>query len=280
MKTAPNDTKKVFWKMGSCSRTFCYLLNRKFGHQMDTEERAADPLAGGIMLRGHQCGMLWGAVLSAGAEAQRRYGDRGQAIAAAISGARRIAMSFEQRAKSTRCRDITGCDMTNPLGMTRYIIGIFLHGVVNSRCFNLAEAWTQESIDAAKIGLSTIPDGTSSEPQSCASLVVEKMGGSACEQVMVAGFAGGIGLSGNGCGALGAAIWMKTLRWCRQHPDTTPPMFQNQPGAGTLKAFCAETASEFQCEKLCGRKFASINDHSEHLKNGGCGRLIDVLATA
>lgn len=31
------------------------------------------------------------------------------------------------------------------------------------------------------------------------------------EALMVAGFARGLGLSGNGCGALGAAIWKTTL---------------------------------------------------------------------
>ncbi len=33
------------------------------------------------------------------------------------------------------------------------------------------------------------------------------------ESIMVAGFAGGIGLSYNGCGALGAALWYKMLNW-------------------------------------------------------------------
>ena len=57
-KTAHQDTKKIFLKLGTCSRTFFYILNRKFGYPSETEERAADPLAGGLMQTGHQCGML------------------------------------------------------------------------------------------------------------------------------------------------------------------------------------------------------------------------------
>ena len=47
---------------------------------------------------------------------------------------------------------------------------------------------------------------------SCASEVVKKMGTSNEEIVMVAGFAGGLGLSGSACGVLSAVISIKTLR--------------------------------------------------------------------
>ena len=57
MKTT-QDAKKLFRECGTCSQTFGHLLNRKFGYPKETEERALDPLAGGIMNTGHQCGML------------------------------------------------------------------------------------------------------------------------------------------------------------------------------------------------------------------------------
>lgn len=43
-----NDARKIFKKLGSCSHTFFYILNREYGHPKRIEERAADPLAGGI----------------------------------------------------------------------------------------------------------------------------------------------------------------------------------------------------------------------------------------
>ena len=76
---------------------------------------------------------------------------------------------------------------------------------------------------AAGEGLAGAMTGLPGRPLSCASEVAGKMGASDEEMTMVAGFAGGIGLSGNACGALGAAIWMKTLAWCREHPGKTPP---------------------------------------------------------
>ena len=47
-----------------------------------------------------------------------------------------------------------------------------------------------------------------SPPVSCAAMLAQKMGVSDMHTVMAAGFAGGIGLSGGACGALGAAIWI------------------------------------------------------------------------
>lgn len=52
--------KRTFIKKGTCSRTFFYLLDREFGYPLDDEEKAVDPLAGGILQQGYQCGMLWG----------------------------------------------------------------------------------------------------------------------------------------------------------------------------------------------------------------------------
>ncbi len=34
----------------------------------------------------------------------------------------------------------------------------------------------------------------------------------------------------------------------------------------------------FECLKICGQRFATIDDHSEFIKNGGCSELIDALA--
>ena len=116
------------------------------------------------------------------------------------------------------------------------------------------------------------------QPVSCASEVAKKMGASDEEQVMVAGFAGGLGLSGNACGALSAAIWINTLSWCRKNPGKTPPFFNNPNAKRVLKAFYEVTDSEILCTKISGQHFKTVNDHSEFIKNGGCEKLIDALA--
>ncbi len=272
MKTKKNDTKKVFAKCGMCSHTFYYLLNREFGFHKENEERASDPLAGGIIGHGHQCGMLWGATLAAGAEAHRRNKNPQHAVAAAVGAAQHIVEAFTKRTKSTDCRYITGCNLRNVFGMAKYLVT----GKTFS-CFNLAEDWTFEAIDSAKEGLLRQQTGLS-QAKSCACEVARKMGASDEEAITVAGLAGGIGLSGNACGALGAAIWMKTLAWCRKNPGKSPPYFKNTAVKKSLRAFGAETGSEFLCQRICGRKFKTIDEHTGFIQNGGCAKLIDILA--
>ncbi|UCH15140.1 MAG: hypothetical protein JSV22_04030, partial [Bacteroidales bacterium] len=89
-ETYPGDTKKIFAKCGTCSQTFFCILNREFGHPKKTEELASDPLAGGIMSKQYQCGMLWGSALAAGAESYRRFSDHNQAINRAIISTQNI----------------------------------------------------------------------------------------------------------------------------------------------------------------------------------------------
>jgi hypothetical protein len=269
------DTKKIFLKLGTCSRTFCYLLNREFGCPMETGERAADPLAGGIMQRGHQCGMLWGSALAAGAESFRRHNDRGQAIAAAITATQRLVESFSKRTKSVNCRDITGYDLTKKIDLAKLMLKFFLF---IRPCFELAEQWAPEAIQAVSTELSSELTGLTQTPVSCASEVAKKMGASDAEMVMVAGFAGGLGLSGNGCGALAAAIWMRSLDWCGKNPGKSA--YNNPYAKNTLKAFYGATDSEFLCHKIIGQYFKTINDHTEFIKNGGCEKLINTLARA
>lgn len=273
-KKVRRDFKSVFMKKGTCSQALFYILNREFGYLKENEERASDPLAGGIMQRGHQCGMLWGSALAAGAESFRRRGDnREQAIGMAIMATQNLMESFTKRTNTANCREITGCDWKSPLSIAKY----FLTGRIFT-CFNLAAKWAPEAIRAAAEGLSPDQMALSEQPISCASEVVKKMGASDEEMVLVAGFAGGIGLSGNACGALGAAIWMHTLIWCKKHPGKTPPYFNSPNTKNTLKAFDEATNAEILCHKIAGRYFKTIGEHSEFIKNNGCDKLLQVLA--
>ncbi len=275
-KTVPQDTKQIFAQCGACSHTFFYLLNREFGYPKDAEERASDVLAGGLM-NGHQCGMLWGSALAVGAESYRRNYDRGQAVA--ISATQRLVDSFSRRAGSVNCRDIVGCDLSDRFGIAKLLLKMLLQGGMNnSVCFNLAEAWAPEAIQSAADGLSCEEPDCGQAPVSCAAEVARKMGASDEELVTVAGLAGGIGLSGNACGALGAAFWMNTLAWCREHPGETPPSYNRMNTTRLLTAFKAATGGEFLCREIVGRRFESVSDHSEYIRNGGCGALIGLLA--
>lgn len=272
-----NDAKKVFKEKGTCSQTFAYLLNREFGYNKASEERATDPMAGGLMLKGHQCGMLWGASLAVGAEAYRRSQNSDEAIRLAIIATQKLLESFSKRTNTINCRDITHSNMDSFFGLTKYMIKTMLQGMNNSTCFNLAENWLPEAIQSAKEGLSQ--EATFSKTQkaiSCATEVAKKMGATDEEQIIVAGFAGGLGLSGNACGALSTAIWLNSLKWVKENPDKSA--FKNKNAKAALKVFNTETNSEMLCQNLCQQQFKSVEEHTQFIKNGGCSKLIETLA--
>ena len=255
-KTIPQDTKKLFWTK-ACSGAYFCILNREFGYPKEVEERASESLAS-LMYTGNQCGMLWGASLAVGAESFRKHDNLNQAIGVAITTTRSLVESFSKRTKSANCREITRCDFSRNfiLGPVKYFItGKFI------TCSNLGGRWVLEAIQIATEGLSHEHTDRPQQPISCASEVVKKMGASEEEMVMVAGFAGGLGLSGNGCGALGAAIWMHTLARCREGKST----FSNPDAKNTLQAFYSATDSKMLCHEICGQRFATIADHTDFI---------------
>jgi C_GCAxxG_C_C family probable redox protein len=272
------NPRKIFWKCGACSHAMFHLLNHEFDNVKLQEEKASDLLAGGIAQKGHQCGMLWGGALAIGAESFRRYDDKNLAIASAINASKLLVNSFERRTRAVNCRDISKVDWENKLDFTIYMLKTIAQGFVFSPCFNLIVKWTPEAVQAANKGLAE--KIILNQPcLSCSTEVLNKMGATAEESIMVAGFAGGIGLSGNACGALSAVMWYKMLDWGKKNPGKSPAMFNNQDAKKVLRAFYIQTDSEMLCNKICSKIFNTIDEHSEYIKNGGCNNLLEALAT-
>lgn len=224
------------------------------------------------MQKGYQCGMLWGSSLAVGTESFRRYGNSGQAIVFAIEGTQHIMESFVNRTGSANCCDVTGCDFKSKFSILKYMItGKFLS------CFRLAGKWAPEAIQSARDGFSREHSELPEKPLSCASEVIGKMGASDEEIIMVSGFAGGLGLSGNGCGALAAAVWLKTLKLVREQ-DKPKSLMSNPITHKMLDKFYAATGYEMLCHKITDRRFRTVDEHTEFINNGGCEKLINALA--
>jgi hypothetical protein len=94
---------------------------------------------------------------------------------------------------------------------------------------------------------------------------------------MAAGLAGGIGLCGGACGALGAAIWMREMR--KREGEEKIQLRMNDPDIlALIDRFLTQTDYQFECSEIVGRKFTDVADHAGHLREGGCSELIDALA--
>lgn len=273
------NPRKVFLKCGACSHAMFHLLNHEFGNVKPLEEKASDMLAGGIAQKGYQCGMIWGSTLAIGTEAYRKYKDKNNAIALTIDTSKLLLDSFSKRAKAVNCRNIAKVDWDNKFQLVVYLMKTFAQGLIFSPCFNLLVKWTPEAIQTAKDGMSEKGNYTQS-CVCCSTEVVKKMGGTEEESIMVAGFAGGIGLSGNACGALAAAIWYKMLETGKNNPEKSQPLFNNPRVKRILTAFYTQTNSEMLCKNISKKNFNSIDEHSQYVREGGCKNIIDALAIA
>jgi hypothetical protein len=264
-------TKRTFLKQGTCSRTFFHILNREFKNPKPIHEQAVDPLAGGIAQNGYQCGMLWGATLGVGNESYRRITNPNIAIGVAIRTTQKIHESFVEYAKSPNCEEITNTVWKKRFSILKYMIT----GKMVT-CFKLAGRWAPFAIKVTKEGLAQDQSDLPTNTTSCASETIRRMGGSEEEAVMVAGFAGGIGLSGNACGALAATIWKSTLE--RVKSNTYKYSISDPKIEKIINAFYSVTDYEMECSKICGRKFANVAEHSDYIRNGGCEKVISMLA--
>lgn len=110
---------------------------------------------------------------------------------------------------------------------------------------------------------------------SCAAAVARKLGAGDLHATMVSGFAGGLGLCGGACGALGAALWILGMRIGESKGGKVgynDPRIQE-----VIDRFQRHTAFRFECSQVAGRSFQSVADHSAYLRNGGCQEVMAVL---
>jgi hypothetical protein len=251
------------------------VVDASFDHPLKYEEHASAPLAGGIMMHGYQCGMLWGAALAAGARADQLHGPGSQAETAAIIASQRLVESFRARTKNEiDCSEVTHMNWQEA-NQVLPILKFFIKGGP-AYCFRMAAGYAPEAYNEINNTFLENQFEVPSSPISCATMLAEKMGVSEMHALMAAGLAGGIGLSGGGCGALGAAIWIITM----DSGDIVMDGFEyKHPKAQALiDRFIKTTDYEFECSAIVGREFEDVGDHAAYLRDGGCSNIIEALA--
>ena len=266
-------TVRTFLKVGTCSEALCNVLDHAFDQASPPEERASLPLAGGIMQHGFQCGMIWGATLAAGARAYRLLGAGGRAETQAVQAAVRLVAAFRASNASIDCVDLTGIDKSST-GLQMFMYFLVRGGTVG--CLRRAAHYAPVARATIETALSEEPADVPASPVSCAAMLAKRMGASDLQTVMAAGFAGGIGLSGGACGALGAAVWMISLQRFDERAGKVE--YKNPRALAAVDAFSKCTDCTFECSRLVGRTFEDVSDHAEYLRRGGCAEILDTLA--
>ena len=230
------------------------------------------PLAGG-MQQGYQCGMLWGAALAAGARAYRLWGPGPQAETGAVIAAQQAVEAFRARTGEINCAEIVALNWKAP--SKKSILKFILKGGPIG-CFRLAADYAPIAYNAIDSALSNQPIEPLAPPISCAAMLAQKMGASDQHTVMAAGLAGGIGLSGGACGALGAAIWLIGIK--NGEKENGKVNYSDPAIPAAIERFLESADYEFECAKIVGRNFENAADHAAYVREGGCARIIEALA--
>ena len=265
-----------FLKEGACSNALFSVMNRAFEHPMRSEQTASMPLAGGIMQHGYQCGMVWGAAFASGAEAHRRFGAGPLAETKAIVAAKKLIEAF--RADNDGHRDCYEITELNKRSTTWQMVTYFMLKGGTIGCFRRAARFAPPAYRAINAAFADEASEPPAAPVSCAAELVRKMGGSELHATTAAGLAGGIGLSGGGCGALGAAIWLKGYN--RLAAGERQIDYRDPRTAELVERFIKATDYEFECPKIAGRPFETVADHAAFVQGGGCAKVLELLAAA
>jgi hypothetical protein len=223
---------------------------------------------------GYQCGMLWGAALAAGAQAYRIFGPGPHAETGAIIATQRLVEAFRAHTNDEiNCLEITELNFRGKI-QALPIIKFFLRGgpII---CLRMSARYAKDAFSGINAVFSNEHIVADSSPVSCTAILAQKMGASDMHTVMAAGFAGGIGLSGGACGALGAAIWITNMN----RPGEVIGFNYSETWVGNvIEQFLESADHAFECAEVVGRKFESIDDHADYLCAGGCSEVIEALA--
>jgi hypothetical protein len=250
------------------------VVNGAYNQEMRREERAVASLAGGIMTQGYQCGQLWGAALAAGAQAHRLYGPSSQGEAAAVAATQRLVQAFNADYEAINCSELTELSWKNL--QTQDVLRYIATGRILN-CFKMSGGFAQTTYEEISAALAAPSPEAPAPPVSCGSLLAQRMGASVLHQTMAAGFAGGIGLSGGGCGALGAAIWLISMQEIEE--GSFKLNMESPRSQAAIERYLQSADYQFECAAVVGRKFDDVHDHAAYLRSGGCAGIIEALVT-
>jgi hypothetical protein len=274
----------------SCSEMALTILNAAAELEWKELEEASDPLCAGLVAEmDGACGVLWGASLAAGVRARARIPDQHVARAATLASTIDMVSAYRHAGHPLDCAEVTGMGAWN---FARYMVKGNLG--VCSRLFSglgpELHAIIDRTIDEYHVRASAAPCrncAAEAYDRVCASIGFPSDGAGA----VAAGFAGGLGLSGNACGALAAAILAVSMKYFTERGRPKHSMIRSDLqglflGIGWMRP-SMEVARRFRsrfggktCASIAGRTFASADELSAHLGTGRCEPVLEEVATA
>ncbi len=194
----------------SCTEPMLVLLNSASDTPKKILEEAIDPFSAGVLSEMDGiCGVYWAAAVAAGIRSSISNNESPVAAVKTLTAVQAVMSLNKHSEKSIRCGDLTGLDRWN---LSAFIAGgnvkkchdrlarsaMPFHWVIDQ---NLAEFQNVDTpcMNCAVMAYSRVVDILEIQTET--------------DPVVAAGFAGGLGLSGNVCGALAATLLASGVKY-------------------------------------------------------------------
>jgi hypothetical protein len=285
-KISRDLAKYWFLRCVACSEASMTTQMCGFGFEEQVYEQAIHAFSGGFMHRGHACGLLTGVVLAAGFVAQQRFKDDKSKSGAILHTAVELAREFPEYSGFLNCREITEKDLTKLGGRLSY----YREGL-GKMCGRLHLKWAPRAQEL--IEKSLMDYKPKSPCANCAVRTMQELGASTrletWEPTLMAGFAGGIGLSGNVCAALASGVYSMTTNYqISRRKKKRDSQFRGSVEEltgknyrGTLTNFWLKFTEHFGsvlCIDIIDRHFENVEDHASFVDQGGCENVINFVS--
>jgi hypothetical protein len=287
-KLEAGPVKRELLRRFSCSETMLTVLDRAAGLTWKELEEASDPLCAGIVAElDSACGALWGAALAAGVRARHRIMDRDEACRTALEATRRVMEAYARKGRPLDCGEL--------LGQKKWsFLQFMMRGNLRKCQGQLSELAPEfhELLEQTIVESRQHPrGGKARQAENCAVEAFRRVSSaiglkSDGYEVVAAGLAGGLGLSGNACGALAAAVLAVSLKYFQERNRPKHSMIRSllqgvQVGVGWMepsKQISRGFRSRFGtklCAQITGKSFARAEELAAHLEAGGCDAVLE-----
>ena len=293
-----HQSKKLLFTTFNCAKSQLIPLQAIHGIEDDELVMSLTGLAGGVLNNGSTCGVVIGGAVSIAMLRDKELA--GQWTLAdeiqLLQEVREQVNWFESRFNTSLCRE------REELNYERITVLGLLNPKKAKGCVARAGASMErfmERYDSIECGASPAGEGTvfpSPDPgegvrgggsEHCAAKILTEIraqtgiGSERLERISVA-LDGGIGLTGDGCGALSGALMALGLRYALDPKDTEPDKLKNiyrsfdseffRKAILLVNGFVKEFGA-LECSRLGGRKFKDWNEFSDFRNSTACGRL-------
>lgn len=277
--------KKEFLDRFSCSEAMLTILNNAEGKTHKIYEEAADPLNGGFLAEmDGLCGVLWGGVLASGIRASERISDPVKAADKAMEAAKAIFETYRTSGDPEDCSDITKLHQWN---LMKFMTGGNME-ICQGHMIEFAPRFHNKINEVLQTSSTK-----EKKERNCAMEAYERAVKALglkeyTDPVIVAGFAGGIAMTGNVCGALAATIYALAIKYFVERNKPKHSKFRStlqgmNIGNGWIKPMQVVSSSfrsdvkGKKCSEITGRTFKSSEELTKFLNDGNCDSIFDKL---